>query len=359
MFALLALSLISASCSITIVTADDAKVSRGLHVGTPERKDGVEITWDRLTESGGEGTWRRGGAKGIVSSRPPDGSTRSYLLASELQRLADVESASSLRISKPAGDLLFTAAEGASNRGTVCFEPNLTYAAAWQRALGVAPTGAEALDLAMADVPMEAAQGYTDAGFKNLKPADVLRLHAHGVTPEFAKGTGRDSLTIDELLRLRQYGVSPDFVKQIADGANGPVEVDEILKYRQYGVSADYVNGIRSLGGSYANGDTIRRFRQHGIAPEYVREMKSLGDVEPEDIIRMRNYGISVDYARGVAEAGYDIKGDTVTRFRQYGVDTAYLKGINPPGRKVLDPEEVIRLRSRGVDAETVRKLRE
>ena len=92
---------------------------------------------------------------------------------------------------------------------------------------------------------------------------------------------------------------------------------------------------------------------------EYVQTVTGCGSYSPEEVIKMRNYGVPADFPCAARDAGYTGSADDVVKMRNHGVSADYLRGMTVPGRKPLPVDDLIALRSRGVDAATVHKLRE
>jgi hypothetical protein len=297
--------------------------------------------------------------------------------------------------------------------GRYVFEPNKEYAAEAGKLLRAEPTNDELLKLAFARVSLgyikgihealpssnlddmvrlrhhgldpDGVKAFVAAGFARVE--EITRLRNHGVTPEYATkaraaGYGKSA---EEITRLRNFGVTPEYLTGWKE-AGFALSADEIVKLRNFGVQPEYgaawkkagydidpeglvrarnfgvpIEFAAALGGDKKPSlDEVVRMRQFGINADFYRDIKGVKpDYSVEEIIRLRQFGVSSDYMKAICATRNDFTAEQIVKLRSFGVPAEYVAALNVPDRKPLDAQAIIDLRSRGVSAETARKLRE
>jgi hypothetical protein len=106
--------------------------------------------------------------------------------------------------------------------------------------------------------------------------------------------------------------------------------------------------------------EEIIKMRQFGVTPEYFKAVKSVNkSYTTEELVRFKQFGVTPEYLKGMSESRSDFNAEQIIRLRNFGVPVEYVMAVNVPGRTPLDAQAIIDLKSRGVSAETARKLRE
>lgn len=198
-------------------------------------------------------------------------------------------------------------------------------------ATGEPVSPADSIRLFMVDLSAIDARQLREAGY-HFKLDDIFRLKQSGVTTEYAiqaRKAGYE-FTAEQLVRLRNNGITPSFIADLGATEMVP-DSDGIVRLRQNGVNASFVQQLKDAGCQFTV-DEIVRFRQNGIAAAYISSLK---------------------------KAGYEFKAAEIVRLRQNGITEQYASALVVPGRANLGVEEIIKLRNRGMDAETIRKIRE
>jgi hypothetical protein len=403
------------SCSVLLlVTASAALFNRG-------KNDQLEL---RPGNSRAQGKWEldldayRSRRHGIQIEIREGGSTYSFYLPTDRAPIipktrdgAQIQ----FSISSDPGELRFT---GEVNRGIASglynFEPNKSFVAEASKLLKRDLSNDDLLELTWSDVTLayikevesagvainyedilslrrhglkaDAIKEFVTAGVEKAK--DIINLHNHGVTPEYARkarelGHGK---SIDELTRLRNHGVSTDYLQAWNDSGTSPTS-EEIIKLRNHGVQAEYAAAWKKAGFDFSHEELIRaknhgvpsdfpaalaeigkkpkieeviRLRQYGVTAEYYREMKSASPkLTTEEITRFRQHGVQSDYVKTLVKNGANFTAEQIVSLRNHGVPADYVAAINVEGRTPLDAQAIIELRNRGVSAETARKLRQ
>jgi hypothetical protein len=288
---------------------------------------------------------------------------------------------------RPAGRWNFQGGMNSSGAsGGVEFQPDAAFLNEVTVLCRERPSTGELIHLSITGVSIDGLRRYSAA----LQPLDVegwLKLMNNGIKPEYAESmtSALGRISADALIECRNYGMTPGFAAGYSRAGYG-FDYKELIQLKNYGVSADYAASLKR-GGINLKPDQLVQLHNYGVQPTYVIKMKELGfgnnleDViqmrnygVPEDfiaavkdagyllslnqIIELRNYGVSPGFLKAVKRMGYTFTVDEIIKLKNYGVSESYLSEILEPGRKPLSADVIIDLRSRGVPAEVVRRIR-
>lgn len=326
--------------------------------------------------------------------------------------------ASSIRLSilRPAGRLVLTGVGDAkSASGNVTFDPDPNYFPELQRLTGTPITPERTLALMLDDLPLDYVQAIRDAGYQPSLD-DVLSLRHHGVTPGYAKGFREAGYEFScaQLIQLNNYGIRPDYARELRE-AGYDLGIDQIIKLNNYGIRPGYMKGLAAAGYKF-DVDQVIHLNNYGIRPEYVQAFADAGyrlqvdqlvklsnyGIRPElakattqasrkqlttdelinlsqygiraeyitgfsqagynfstsELIKLSQYGIRPDYAKGMRDAGYSFSADDLIQLSQYGVRPDFAAALHVTDRPNLGARDIIDLSQKGIDAQTLRKLR-
>jgi len=125
-------------------------------------------------------------------------------------------------------------------------------------------------------------------------------------------------------------------------------------------------NRARAVARAYAPSDDeiddIIQMKQIGVTPQYVSEMRAisprLARLDPSEFAGMKAVGVTPDFARSLATAGFqNIDSDGLTEARAVGVTGDYVRALRDAG-VVADLDGFVQLRAVGVKPEYVQSLR-
>ena len=69
-----------------------------------------------------------------------------------------------------------------------------------------------------------------------------------------------------------------------------------------------------------------------------------------EEFVRLRNHGVTLEFARTARMLGYDFTSNDLVELRNHQVDGAYLRRLKDAGYANLNARQIARLRSHGID---------
>jgi len=124
---------------------------------------------------------------------------------------------------------------------------------------------------------------------------------------------------------------------------------DEADDMRVLGISAEYQRAMAQAGFPNLSSDDLAEARAGGVSPEYARDMRATGmRLSLDDVIEARNMGLSAAYI--AAMRGFGIKGglDDYQGMRSVGVTADFVRRLRSRGIKTTDPDELTSLRASG-----------
>ncbi len=134
----------------------------------------------------------------------------------------------------------------------------------------------------------------------------------------------------------------PGATRQSDDGGDD-------AEMRVLGISVDYRRGMADAGFPNLSSDDLAEARAGGVSPEYARDMRAAGmRLSLDDVIEARNMGLSAAYI--AAMRGFGIKGglDDYQGMRSVGVTADFIRKLRSRGIKTTDPDELTSLRAGG-----------
>ena len=123
----------------------------------------------------------------------------------------------------------------------------------------------------------------------------------------------------------------------------------------------DYIDGMRAAGYD-VDVDKYVAMKVQGITPEYAREMAKAGFGKPtaDELIAMKVQGVTPEYVSGLRAAGIQPGsiGDLIS-YRIFGVTPEFLAGMKAAGFDSIPPKKLVALRVQGVTPEYARTVKQ
>jgi hypothetical protein len=159
-----------------------------------------------------------------------------------------------------------------------------------------------------------------------LTTAQLVKMLAHGVDPEFVKGmeqTGFRNLSSNYLIRTRDHGVTPQYIAAMMRFGYRQT-LEDYIRGKDHGVNEKFAADMRELGFELSF-DELVTSRDRGVGPDFVQEFAGLGytDLSLHDYLRLRDHGVSADFAWRVnRDRGERLSANELIRLRDHGGDS-------------------------------------
>jgi hypothetical protein len=169
---------------------------------------------------------------------------------------------------------------------------------------------------------------------------------------------GYDAPVDEQLLSMLMMGISRAFAREIRDSGLRATSQD-LIALRNQGVTLDYIREGRQAGYQSLTAEDYVQLRIHGVETDFLRDLKAGGyDLRAADIVQLRIHGVDSGYIRELKSFGLKPDASDLTQMRTHGVTPDYVKGLKDAGYENLQAEEVDQLRMHGVEPGFVKDAR-
>jgi hypothetical protein len=145
------------------------------------------------------------------------------------------------------------------------------------------------------------------------------------------------------------------------DGFVARLTPEQLIELRNHGVSGTFVQQMRAAGLGDLSVDDLIELHDHDVTPRFVRELREAGcsGLTRQELIELRNHGIGATFMRQMRDAGLDdVALDQLVALYNHGVDAAFVQEMRDLGFDNLAPSALIELYDHGVDGDFVRTMR-
>jgi hypothetical protein len=152
---------------------------------------------------------------------------------------------------------------------------------------------------------------------------------------------------------------NPRFVAGLTDlGYEAPTEAQAFSMLLMH-VTLDFARGVRDAGLRASTAQLVD-LRAHGVNLPYIRETQNAGytTFNPGDFTQMKDHGVSTDLLRALKHAGYELPAHQITELKDHGVSAEYIRDLNIYG---LRPRaaDITRMKDHGVSPEFLKSLKD
>ena len=152
---------------------------------------------------------------------------------------------------------------------------------------------------------------------------------------------------------------NPRFVADLQQMGYEPPREDQLFSMAVLGLTLDYARGIREAG-LLASTDQLMELRVHGVSLSYIREAQNTGyrNFTPRDYVDMKIHGVGTDFLRALKHAGYDIPSRQAIEMKIHGISTEYIRDLDAYALKP-EPADLVQMKIHGIDPEFIREARD
>ncbi len=156
-----------------------------------------------------------------------------------------------------------------------------------------------------------------------------------------------------------QFQPDPKFVTELRSlGYSTPSE-EQIFYMLLSDVSLDFARGV-SEAGLHASTDQLIELRNHGVSLNFIQDTSRAGyrDLLADDYIQLRDHGVSSNFLRDLKSNGYNFPASRVVELRDHGVPSEFLADLKAAGYN-LPADRIVELRDHGVNSNDLRELKD
>jgi beta-lactamase regulating signal transducer with metallopeptidase domain len=193
------------------------------------------------------------------------------------------------------------------------------------------------------------------------KTVTVFPADASGRRRVVVNGPHGSVVTYADADKLGEFDFDFDFVPPAPPAPPAPPHVsaiDRAAELKAVGASPAYVAAIRSAAPRLRlDHEDIVQFAAVGVTPDYLRALAQAGyaRVSAEDVVQARASGVSANYARDMAAAGYaHIPLGKLIELKSVGVTPADVSAFRRSGRGLPSVDEMVKAKALGLRPEDV-----
>ena len=135
--------------------------------------------------------------------------------------------------------------------------------------------------------------------------------------------------------------------------------IDKIIEMKAAGVSPEYVNAMRAAQPRLGALDpaNFAGMKNVGVTPEFARDLAAAGfrNLDANQLAEARAIGLTGDYAKAMAAAGLPPNLGDYVQLRAVGVPASYVMSIRKSGHPIRDADKIIQLWAVGVKPEDLK----
>ncbi len=138
----------------------------------------------------------------------------------------------------------------------------------------------------------------------------------------------------------------------------GALSGEELVALRDHGVTGDFVRAVASLGYDRAEPDEILALKTHGVTPEDIAEMNRIFGKRPlDEHVAFKIHGVTADSVRRLSALGLGkLSPNDVVAMRIHRVTPDLVRDVRSLGYTDPSPDDLVALRIHRVSVESLRK---
>lgn len=152
-------------------------------------------------------------------------------------------------------------------------------------------------------------------------------------------------------------GELDDFLNALSAAGYTHLSVDDLIRLRNAGVSSRYLRALKEYGVPPMSIDRLVQLANSGVDAEFIGGMRSAGytGLSVDDLIKAANSGVGPDFARSIAASIRTHPSlDTLMRLADAGVSSQYVANLAKFGYQGLSADTLVKLANAGVSSEFI-----
>jgi hypothetical protein len=156
-----------------------------------------------------------------------------------------------------------------------------------------------------------------------------------------------------------QVQPSARFAAQLNDLGYESPDQDQIYTMIFTRVSLDFARGVRDAG-LRASTRQLIEMRIHGLTVPFIREVRAAGfsGATAGDLIQLKIHGVSTEFIHDLKQAGYDLSTNRITELKIHGVSSDFIRDLRAYGLKP-SASDLVQFKIHGVTPEFLKSLKD
>jgi beta-lactamase regulating signal transducer with metallopeptidase domain len=151
-----------------------------------------------------------------------------------------------------------------------------------------------------------------------------------------------------------------DYIDQLAAAGYRNLSVEQLIALRNQGVTPEYIRGLAAAGYKNLSVDDLVGMAVQDVDPDYIQALASAGypNLSADTIIAMRVQGVDPNFVRDMAALGYTkVSAEDLISLAVQGVNSAYVQDMKAAGYTNISVDTIVALKVQGVSGEYIRAM--
>jgi beta-lactamase regulating signal transducer with metallopeptidase domain len=152
------------------------------------------------------------------------------------------------------------------------------------------------------------------------------------------------------------------FLGALVAAGYGDLPVDDIINLKNQGISPDFLRGVSQAGWGKLSVQQLIDLRQRGVSPQYLRDIREAGirDLNIQGVIDLRSRGVQPEYPREIHALGFGpFSAQQIMDFASHGVRLDLFRALKEGGFTRLGPSEIFDAQNSGLQAANLREAKQ
>lgn len=149
------------------------------------------------------------------------------------------------------------------------------------------------------------------------------------------------------------------FLAALVSAGYGDLTVDEIIELKDHGISGAFLMGVSQAGWGKISPKELIDLHAQGVEPEYLRAMRGAGLQDPtiRDVVRLKQHGVRPDYILEIHACGMGrYTADEAIGFATQGVPPDLFCALKDAGFQQASMREIVDAKNQGLRPENLRE---
>jgi beta-lactamase regulating signal transducer with metallopeptidase domain len=152
------------------------------------------------------------------------------------------------------------------------------------------------------------------------------------------------------------------FLGALVAAGYGNLAVDDIINLKNNGISADYISGISASGWGQLKPQEMIDLHNRGVSAQYVRKMKDAGfrELTVSDVIEMSSNGVRAENMQAIHALGFGpYSARQAIRIAQHGIGVGLFQSLRDAGVGNASLDEIQEAQETGVNAHSLNEAKQ
>jgi len=156
-----------------------------------------------------------------------------------------------------------------------------------------------------------------------------------------------------------QFEPNPQFGEELRRLGYIAPDQEQTFTMMMTGMSLEFARGVRDAGLHASTGQLID-LRIHGVSLDYLSEAQQAGyaSFSAEDYIDLKIHGVRTEFLRDLKGAGYSLSSSQIVELAIHGVNSGYMRELRDYGLKP-QPSDMVQLKIHGVSPTYLKGLKD